>query len=432
MSLSLIDNFKNSLNESISNILDEVSDHNNIEQYISSKNDPFMFKGQSLKILLQSKNLTHLEQMRNSSIPIVDYSDCEKKLKMMNIIDQSENLYSINTVYPDTLDYKEKKLRSDNLHSIIISSNFKIIEDSMCNNFTVKLPVKSKYLNISEYEDILLNKNISIFNENEEIFTDYCHSFSYYNNTDYTLNHRRKKFDLKPICSENGKFSKIDEYQYIECSYAEKPKDVSASFVKKSFDILKSSNFRLYKCFKSAFKNLKENTALILILTITSTYLIVTLLYTLLVKVDLIAEKIFNNDIVTIQPKDIGTWNIKEEAIPNIKDQIAIEIKVEASSIRGIDSPIKLKSNKEYLKIIHRLSINSDNKVILPPDMVGTNENYENHNVNRSVTQRFYTEIQETEGIVETDGNMMNNNYIITENNKVSNLIYLRIQKKIN
>lgn len=233
----------------------------------------YIFNGTTMSIVIQTNNLSSLIESRNNSLPILNYDKCENTLKNKEKIKNSENLIISNIVLKyDSFEVNNKDALLKSLSSIpnIFTENGTIIDDNQCDKYDIKFPIDNELINITEYEYILQNYGFDIFNPSDPFYHEKCKGFQYYNNTDYSIEYRRKKFSKEFVCVNNGTFKGIDLNKYGTCEYVKLPKESKLYAKKAIFSELNNSNFRLFLCISNLFKNIHKNISFWVFIVITS------------------------------------------------------------------------------------------------------------------------------------------------------------------
>ena len=86
-----------------------------------------------------------------------------------------------------------------------------------CSNIQVKLPIKDSEFDLLRYNQIKSLYKVDVLNENDEFFNDICINYIGKNETDSTINTRRKEFNKNILCGKNCKYKETDNNGYSIC-----------------------------------------------------------------------------------------------------------------------------------------------------------------------------------------------------------------------
>lgn len=424
---------------------DYLSKINNITDFMENvekgNKKSILYSGSTIQIQIQSMSEKSLKESRENKMPIIDYTGCENMLKQKNLIDKNEKLFSFNIVYnQDAFNILpiEAVSKSKTIIPQLVDSKGKKIDTSICNNIEVKSPINSNIVNGTQYEEIFYEKGINIFNSSEPIFYDKCTKFQYKDNTDYSLEYRRKKFPLTGTCSDGGKFIGLDEFHYSICEYDNFPKESSTNFKKKVFDSLLNSNFRLYLCIKETFKETVKNISFWMFISFSLITLFTILLHSLIFDIKKNIDVIFKSDVITIDPKLIGKVNTNSRIIIPIKTgnekenlKSLTKINIETKCLKKITF-----DNKNYIESSNTMNPDNFNKsqifsnskfiskdsvnISYIPKNVGIDENDNSNNNNLNLSVHEVSMGSNFENITQNNSNFNQNNNTIIVNNMIN------------
>ena len=201
-------------------------------------------------------------------LPIFNFSECIEKIKY------HYNLYNYN-IFFEIIEYNDQTNKNGkyNKNSNLINSteykffleNGTISHYSICQgiNITIEKRVEMNKVDINEIKEIQSKYNVSIFDNNNEQFNDYCIPFSI-GNKDMTLYDRKLLINkYKPPCDEGCNFLSFNystNYSTCICPikiYDEKKimdKIIEEINENDNIKLLKNSNLKYFKCYKAIVK----------------------------------------------------------------------------------------------------------------------------------------------------------------------------------
>ena len=249
---NLISKFNNDENETNinnkDNILINIQEqiikgnlNNTIKSILDNKED----------VLIEAKDtifqLTSPENQKNNlnnNISTINLKDCEKKLKIENIINNNESLLIFKIDY-----FEEGSLIPIIQYQIYDSKEKKKLNLSICQNEKIDLSIP-----------VLINENILFkYNLSNEYYEDVCYPYTSDKGTDIILNDRKNEFmkNNMSLCENKCKFQ---EYNYkskralCECEVKINLPLISEIIINKDklidnfIDLKKSSNIYILKC----------------------------------------------------------------------------------------------------------------------------------------------------------------------------------------
>lgn len=171
------------------------------------------------------------------------------------------------TSYPDISASNKSNIVSDNEYSLLLrnrlSSNINFTDSSLTtySNHNQSLFIKTKpikvYVPIKNDFDLSLWKTINsnfgydIFNKDSPFYYDLCSRY-FENNTDVTINYRRKYYNQILKCTSGCDYIGIENDNFI-CECNEDFQDLRVEFANTVLNPIKSSNFEVVKCYNLAF-----------------------------------------------------------------------------------------------------------------------------------------------------------------------------------
>ena len=212
-------------------------------------------------------------------LPIFDFSECIEKFKFQyNLIN--------NNLFYDIIEYNhqtDKNWKFNKNTNIINSTEYNIFLEngtilnlSFCQgiNITIKKRIEMNKVDINEIKEIQDKYNVSIFDINNEQFNDYCIPFTL-GNRDLTLYDRKLLLNkYKLPCDERCDFVSFNyENNYSTCICPikiEEEKTITDAIMEEINDndyikLLRNSNLKFFKCFKTIKKIILKRDFIILI-----------------------------------------------------------------------------------------------------------------------------------------------------------------------
>ena len=226
-------------------VIKSIQDNNgNLTNF---SNSSIIYLGKQISIQISDNSDESKEKSKMNNLAIVDYSQCEKKLKTLGIINTNEDVRSV------ILNSKNitNNIQGLSISTKLIDSQGNIIDKSMCDSFTVLLPTQKNLQNLDQY-NLIKNLSADIYNSKDSFFNDICFSFQGSNSSDITISSRRDTFNVSMICSENCTYGGLDSdfYTICDCLSIENNYNLVESSI---FDPVTTNNLALIKCYKAAF-----------------------------------------------------------------------------------------------------------------------------------------------------------------------------------
>ena len=188
---------------------------------------------------------------------IIDFNNCEKKLKNIYNISDDKSLYIL-LLEKNMEGFIIPKIEYEVYYPLFNISVLSKLNLSFCRNLKIDLSLF-----------VILNKSVDIVNPKSGFYNDICYRFTSESNTDITLSTRRKEYLDKnlTICEESCEFKHYDELNKKSiCSCDIKTnldKNISANYIDKKKLIKNFINFnnfmniQMLKCYKLLF-NFKD------------------------------------------------------------------------------------------------------------------------------------------------------------------------------
>jgi hypothetical protein len=376
--------------ESVYNLFSKIilNEYNN-EDAILKGDEDISFHLTNTQI---EKEKLYKEYNNYYNLSIIDFGDCENKLKVKYNI--SHNIPLIFLKFESY--YKNSATRNVQYEIYNPITKLKISNLSVCQNDIIDIYVPTNLDNqtLIIYKDIK-NQGYDIFNPNNAFYNDICTKYTSVNYTDLTLNDRKDLFyDNLTFCQENCHYNSINlniMHAKCECSLSTsgivyETKTFSAIEILASFyKVFKYSNFLILKCYKVFFSSngIKNNYGFI-IMTIFIFLLIIFTIIFLFTGFKIIRKQISNliyHNIRKVNSTSSGHKNKKLSifkysefpSTPNKKKVNKNIIKIDKrkkTEDLNIDNLYQTKhsrrtllQNEPYLNKVN-ITINSNNKII--------------------------------------------------------------------
>ena len=198
-----------------------------------------------------------------SEFSVIDLKECTKKLNKEIGRDEDADLIILKYENENQANVNQKSIQHETHNP---ETNNKL-DLSVCSNITIDIyiPVKLNEETQQLYEE-LKNQGYNLFNKNDKFYTDICTPYKSKDGTDILLSDRLNEFFVKNelSCQANCEYSVFlpgSEYLKCECKVVneekietKEPEKITAKSTLKSFyNILKYSNYKVLKCYKSVF-----------------------------------------------------------------------------------------------------------------------------------------------------------------------------------
>ena len=311
--------------------------------------------GNSFYQIITSNNM---EDNNNNNLSIIDFGECETRLKEKFGIDYLIFLKIdtfINSNSPNLLNYE-----------VYNPKNLKQLNLSICDN--LKIQTYSHFVPSKESLDKFIKFNESghdVYNINDSFYQDLCLPFTTDNGTDILLSDRKTDFyDNISLCQKGCTYSK---YDYIkkkvkcECMVRNEVKlpvefDEN-SFLLKFIDDENFSNIKLLKCYKLVFSKEGQtyNLGSYIFLSIILVIIVLCVLYRIfhIKNIVRILRKIINNNFLN-DKNNINNSNIENNYID----------KKNILSNKNLSNPLKKKSEiKNTITIFSKRNSNNQKSI---------------------------------------------------------------------
>ena len=204
------------------------------------------------------------EQKKNNNMSIIDLGECENKLKEEYNISKEESLI----IFKIDIQNKNKSLTYVQ-YEVYNPNNLEELDLKVCQNLPINISVPANLSSetITLYEN-LKKSGYNLFNSKDKFYNDICTAYTSINNTDILLIDRQKdiyeKFGNLEICQENCELQSYhSESTMVSCSCDIQSNKTNLDlYIQQKFSIksisglflnyLKSSNFRVLKCYQVA------------------------------------------------------------------------------------------------------------------------------------------------------------------------------------
>lgn len=243
--------------EGVDTLVDALLESKNLTSITSGdESSSILFNGDSFSVQVSDNGNSTNAQAVLSSLPIVDYSACEKELIAAGIISEGTTLYAVNTCFSYTLSSnydssdEDTKSASCSLSSDIVDEYLNKVNTTSCSKIDVKLPTNNQI--DSDLYTALSDQGIDIYDSDGEFFNNMCMRLAI-NSTDISVNGRRSIYTLSASCSSGCDYKGMDNNEYVVCSCDSVPSETENYFKSSVFSNILTSNILLVKCFKEAF-----------------------------------------------------------------------------------------------------------------------------------------------------------------------------------
>ena len=286
---------------------------------------------------------------------MIEFGDCEDKLKENNIIPQDEHIYSLNTNIRNSKNTNNlnEQYNIQSVYATAFDSKGNIIDTSICSDFTIKLPTILQVTNQTEYESMKEAARVDVYNKSDPFFNDVCVTFQY-NNSDITLESRNELFPKEMECNSDCKYAGVDEHNYSQCKCKELPKKIASSYLKDAlFYLFNIANYKLVGCYLNIFNSdLKFIYGFFVFLAQTILYFAIMITYQICFKAKILMRnkaKVIMNDCtdITVLEQNLIPSSV---GIPPIDIQDDKNKSKEANLILK-DNKVIEKEKKELLKL---------------------------------------------------------------------------------
>lgn len=249
------------------------------------------------------------EEIEYDDLSSLDLGECENILKNYYNIDNNEQLIVFK------IDYKNESRISNQVEYKVYDINGNELNLNLCNETTISIltPVNINNLkvDINTLKD-LYNNGYDIFDSYDSFYNDICSKYSSNSNTDITLQDRKNDF-YQSICESNCTYNYFDlNSNKVNCSCLTKinvnieKTDFSENLANSFKNVMKNSNIKVVKCYKSLFnfENLLKNYGNIFVFSCIIFEVILCIFFFVnkwkFILVMLRNNKVFNNNLIKI------------------------------------------------------------------------------------------------------------------------------------
>lgn len=261
--LSCIPNYKLSSDNSNTCIIEttnsiiEISTNLTIEEFVKKIED-YISKYTNQTVIITGKNFTsqisntsYLND-NNSTLPKIDFSECENILIEHYKIPSSEQLTFV------SIDIEKESALTNQVEYTVYDSKGNKLDTSVCNKakLSITYTIKNMSLINSTLAEYYAAYGIDIFDPEDLFFNDLCFPFQTENGTDITLQDRRQDiFQNLSLCEENCEYEQINiENSTVTCTCPIKKEintKINLNFFSNAFiSVFAYSNFGVVKCYK--------------------------------------------------------------------------------------------------------------------------------------------------------------------------------------
>ena len=335
------------------------------------------------------KELLKNKSLNKNNVSIIDLGECEDTLKQKYHINKNDSLIILKSENKSKIKSSEKNIQ----YELFDPYNLTKLNLSLCKGSNINLYIKMELSEVNKkiYEQ-MKEKGYDMFNIYDKFYQDICTPYKTENNTDILLSDRvdyiynNDDTQCQPNCFFTN-YSIETEYMVCNCSTQEEfsttkiEKFTAKKLYQSFYDVLKYSNYDVYKCYKLVFvgKVLTKNIGSIIIYIYFLAYLINFIVFTIKkneplkielkkLNIDINAkttenknntnniQKINNNKIKSKNQSKLKKMSTKKDIIVSnkkIKDEQKINIIPETTKTTVIKK-FKIKKKK---KRIHKKSI---------------------------------------------------------------------------
>ena len=389
----------------INNLLQIYSGEDELNQIIEGKDNIIYQLTNGINQLNLLKNLS----LNNNNLSIIDLGECENIIRKEYNINENDSLIILKQENISKIKSSEKNVQFE----IYEPYNKTKINLSLCEGTKINLYTKMILSeNTKAIYDQLKALGYDMFNINDKFYQDICTPYKSQNSTDVLLSDRIDYIynNDDTQCQSNCEFSGYFlESQYMSCSCSinedtqenkkEKfsPKKLYESF----YDVLKYSNYKIYKCYNLVFikKVFETNIGGIIIF---SFYLIELACFVLfLIK----KENSLKNEIINLNI-DINNNENKDN---KDNDIIINQIILTKNNPKNLFPPRKAKK---------RLSFNKNSKTLFK-------------NKNRKDSSKYNYKYKTAKIEVKSELGKLNNNFMSDINSKEKSNILVHSKEKL-
>ena len=335
--------------------------------------------GYSFHITTLENELNDLKDNTRRDYSIIDLKDCAELLKSQNGLNSDDDLVIVKYENDDMVSNGIDK--SIQYEVYLPNSNTKL-DLSVCadKNIIIYVPIELSEKTQKLYDN-LKEQGYNLFDKNDKFYKEFCTPYNSLDGTDVILPDRLNMYEQNKLdCQKNCEYSDyLPESKYLKCECkatnetkidTKEPKKVTAkSVIKKFYDVLKYSNYKVLYCYNLVFRKvtIKENAGSILSNIYFIGYLIAVGIFCYkkasYLKTEI--DKLLSEDNNEIKNLEINKDNISIFNKNNIYDkeklqqEIKVDEKINKDNKEGINEEKTEKNNENNNKDIKEIKITS-------------------------------------------------------------------------
>ena len=273
-----------SINHITINNIEEITNHmkNILNNTNITKDTNFVIQGNNVAYQIISSDNKNIN--KKSNISIIEFGECEKKLKdyydIDNLIIFKMDL-KLNNTPPTIINYEVYNPKNLTKLDLSICQNMKI---TLYSPYTPSKESLNKIIQLNEY-------GYDLYNPNDVFYQDICSPFTSENETDILLSDRKSDFfENISLCEDSCTYNGFDytiEKAKCECSIKGSIDLSENKIVSKetnffsNLDLSSFSNFKILKCYKLVFSKLgqKNNKGSYIFISIILIFIILSLVF---------------------------------------------------------------------------------------------------------------------------------------------------------
>ena len=394
-----------------------------------------LYKGKTINLQLSTNSNSNLQDALNNNLAIVDYKQCEKKLKEAGVLKEDDYIQALNNnIILPINDYSQSQ---NSLLTNIVNSKGEKVDTSLCKSFNIKIPTNNNLPNQQNYSEIKEKYNADIFNKTDDFFNDIC--FVYYDEkgkTDITLSQRKEMFNTTFTCSEGCKYQGIDNNGYYNCDCEEIDNTQSYGYSSDVvFELFINSNIEIAKCYMNILKyDFLDNYGFLMFTSVLGTWIVLLANYFFVSGIPTLINnypKVIYNDSIDFTNRLLNNtinksvYNPSSVGMPDYKNYNDVKNKDQSiisnnNSNNLFDSPTKSK--------VSHIS-NNKNSVSLALKDASNSTRINNYNSNNSYisfrsSDSIVTKTNKNKEKTSYTKNLVMNNYIDKKNNDKTRVVY--------
>ena len=218
----------------------------------------------SFQITTVNNQMDSLLNNIKSEFSVIDLKECTKKLNKEIGREEDADLIILKYENENQVDVNKKSIQ----YEIYNPENNNKLDLSVCSDtkIDIYIPVQLSEETQQLFED-LKSQGYNLFDKHDKFYTDICIPYKSKDGTDILLSDRLNKFFVNNelSCQANCEYSDYlpgSEYLKCECNVVNKekietkePEKITAKSTLKSFyNILRYSNYKVFKCYKLVFR----------------------------------------------------------------------------------------------------------------------------------------------------------------------------------